>query len=137
DLAGVGVALGRLAADAVAALGGGPAHVEARVDCRYAGQSHELSVPSVDAFAAEHERRNGYVRPGAPIEVVALRASARRPAPLSVADLPEPDRPSGVGPAALVEADTTVWLSDGWRAEQGAAGALRLVRTAPGGGGRP
>lgn len=137
DLAGVEAALGRLAADAVAALGGGPAHVEARVDCRYAGQSHELSVPSVDAFAAEHERRNGYARPGAPIEVVALRASARRPAPLAVEDLPEPDRPSGVGPAALVEADTTVWLSDGWRAEQGAAGALRLVRTAPGEGGRP
>ena len=33
-------------------------------DCRYAGQSHELTVPSVDDFPAEHRRRNGYARPG-------------------------------------------------------------------------
>ena len=105
------------------------------MDCRYAGQSHELSVPEVDAFAAEHERRNGYARPGAPVEVVALRATARLPAPLDVADLPEPDRPHGVGPVALVEPDTTVWLPEGWRAEAGEAGALRLVRSGPRGGG--
>ena len=55
------------------------AHVEVEtfVDCRYAGQSHELTVAEPDDFPAEHERRNGYARPGAPIEVVALRARAR------------------------------------------------------------
>ena len=46
------------------------------VDCRYAGQSHELHRAAVDAFPTEHERRNGYVRPGAAVEVVALRARA-------------------------------------------------------------
>lgn len=128
DLVGVDDALGRLAAEAVASLGEGPATVECLVDCRYAGQSHELSVPEVAAFPAEHERRNGYARPGAPVEVVALRATARRPAALDVADLPTPERPHGVGPVALVEPDTTVWLPEGWRAEAGEAGALRLVR---------
>ncbi len=137
DLAGIDAALDRLAAEAAASLGGAGADVvvERLVDCRYAGQSHELSVPEVDAFAAEHERRNGYARPGAPVEVVALRATARLPAPLDVADLPEPDRPHGVGPVALVEPDTTVWLPEGWRAEAGEAGALRLVRSGPRGGG--
>src|SRR4029077_16634026 len=41
--------------------GADASRVETRVelDCRYAGQSHELRVPSVGAFPAEHERRNG------------------------------------------------------------------------------
>ena len=136
DVDGVESALDGLAAEAAASLGGPGAdiRVERLVDCRYAGQSHELSVPGVDAFAAEHERRNGYARPGAPVEVVALRATARLAAPLDVADLPEPVRPHGVGPVALVEPDTTVWLPESWRAEAGEAGALRLVRSpAPGG----
>lgn len=128
DVAGVEASLDRLCADAAAALGGGAVEVQGRIDCRYAGQSHELSVPSVEAFAAEHERRNGYARPGAPVEVVALRATARRPAPLAVEDLPRYERPVGTGPVALVEPDTTVWLPDGWRAEPGEAGALRLAR---------
>ena len=33
------------------------------VDCRYPGQSHEITVPTVADFHAEHERRNGYARP--------------------------------------------------------------------------
>ena len=63
--------------------------LETAVDCRYAGQSHEITVPTVDAFADEHWRRNGYDRPDTAIEVVALRATARRPAPLAVTDLPD------------------------------------------------
>jgi 5-oxoprolinase (ATP-hydrolysing) len=68
--------------------GGG--EVETSLDCRYAGQSHEITVPSVGAFPAEHRARNGYERPGAPIEVVALRARASVPAPIDVGDLPTP-----------------------------------------------
>ena len=82
----------------------------------------------VAEFPAEHLRRNGYARPGAPVEVVALRASARRPAPLELADLPAPRRAGGVGPLALTEPDTTIWVPEGWRAEAGEAGTLRLVR---------
>lgn len=134
DHAGIEEALDRLAGEAVAALGGvGTPTIERLVDCRYAGQSHELSVPTVASFPDEHERRNGYARPGAMVEVVALRVTARRPAPLEVADLPADRRPGAAGPVALVEPDTTIWVPDGWRADLGEAGALRLVR----GGRRP
>jgi N-methylhydantoinase A/oxoprolinase/acetone carboxylase beta subunit len=98
------------------------------VDCRYAGQSHELTVPAVDAFAAEHRRRNGYDRPDAPIEVVALRVSARwHPA---VGSLPAPvdARANAVGPAILAEPDCTVWVPEAWRADVHESGSWILTR---------
>jgi N-methylhydantoinase A/oxoprolinase/acetone carboxylase beta subunit len=127
DLSGLDDALRRLGDDA-AALVGGDAQVELAVDCRYRGQSHELTVPEVGAFAGEHERRNGYSRPGSPVEVVALRARARRPAPLEPSDLPVPDRDRMAGPAVAVEPDCTVWIPDGWVAEPGSTGAWILTR---------
>ena len=41
----------------------GDAEVTTALDCRYRGQSHELTVASVAAFHDEHGRRNGYARP--------------------------------------------------------------------------
>ena len=55
--------LGRAARQALGESGApddGEVEVETSVDCRYRGQSHELSVPAVAEFAAEHRRRNGY-----------------------------------------------------------------------------
>ncbi len=75
-----GVAAAREALDReVAQLAGlaGAVDVETFLDCRYAGQSHELTVGDIAEFPGEHARRNGYARPGTPIEVVALRARAR------------------------------------------------------------
>ncbi len=103
--------------------------VEPAVDCRYRGQSHELQVGSVGEFAAEHERRNGYTRPGTPIEVVAIRATARAASPVDIGDLPPIERPSVVGPAVIAEPDCTIWVADGWRADSGVAGASVLRRT--------
>ena len=40
--------------------------VEIGLDCRYAGQSHELTVPGVADFEAEHARRNGFPLDGSP-----------------------------------------------------------------------
>ncbi|HEX7135549.1 MAG TPA: hydantoinase/oxoprolinase family protein [Iamia sp.] len=130
--AGLVPALDDLASVAVAGLGGSSADVDVvlELDCRYAGQSHELRVPTVDAFPAEHERRNGYARPETPIEVVALRATARRPAPLAVTDLPAVSRSAAVGPAVIAEADCTVYVAEGWRADPGPLGALVLTRVA-------
>ncbi len=102
--------------------------VEVALDCRYAGQSHELRVPAVAAFGAEHERRNGYQRPGHPVEVVALRAVARRPAPLAVTELPDVAREAVVGPAVVAEDDCTIWVPAGWRGRVGVGGALVLER---------
>src|SRR5262249_60656082 len=89
-----------------AEAGGGGA--ERGVACRYPGQSHELTAPSPDAFPAEHERRNGFTRPGAPVEVVALRVRARRPALLTPDRLPDVSRRAVRGPAVRAEPDWTV-----------------------------
>jgi N-methylhydantoinase A/oxoprolinase/acetone carboxylase beta subunit len=135
DHSGLAAALDRVADEAAALVGGGDdgagavdVDVELLVDCRYAGQSHELTVSSPDAFPAEHERRNGFSRPGAPVEVVALRVRARRPAPLSPDELPEVARRAVSGPEVVAEPDCTVWVPDGWRAEPGPLGAWVVHR---------
>jgi N-methylhydantoinase A/oxoprolinase/acetone carboxylase beta subunit len=116
-----------LARDAAALVGDG-AGVELAFDCRYVGQSHELTVDDPRSFASEHERRNGHARPGAPVEIVALRARATLPSPLSVTDLPAVQRPKVRGPRVVAEPDCTVWVPDGWVALPGALGAWVLER---------
>jgi N-methylhydantoinase A/oxoprolinase/acetone carboxylase beta subunit len=118
--------LGREVA-ALAGLAGEPVDVETFLDCRYAGQSHELTVGSVDEFPAEHARVNGYARAGIPIEVVALRARARGVAPLDPSELPVPRRERVVGPAVAVEQDCTVWVPAGWTADPAADGTWVLT----------
>jgi N-methylhydantoinase A/oxoprolinase/acetone carboxylase beta subunit len=128
DHTGLDAALRSLADEAASAIGGA-SEVVVAVDCRYAGQSHEITVPSVEQFAAEHRRRNGYARDDAPIEVVALRASARRRAPVDAGSLPPPgDRRPAVGPCVLAEPDCTVWVADGWVADVDDAGSWVLTR---------
>jgi N-methylhydantoinase A/oxoprolinase/acetone carboxylase beta subunit len=132
DHAGLDAALAELAADAAAAVpGAGIDDVVTALECRYAGQSHEIRVPDLAAFAEAHERRNGYVRPDTPIEVVAIRASARVAAPIDPADLGAPARHAVVGPAVIAELDCTVWVPKGWRADPHPSGALVLTRTTP------
>jgi N-methylhydantoinase A/oxoprolinase/acetone carboxylase beta subunit len=128
--AGLDAAAVELAGEATAlvALGDGDhgVTVEVTLDCRYAGQSHELRVDSVDRFHAEHARRNGFARESEPVEVVALRATARRRAPLTPAALPPVERAALRGPAVLAEPDCTVWVPDGWCATPGPLGELIL-----------
>ena len=128
DHTGLGEALAALA-DEARSLVGGDASPETAVDCRYRGQSHELTVPSVDGFHDEHRRRNGYARPEDPVEVVAIRAVAARPPAVAADGLPDPPaRLQGDrhGPAVIAEADCTIWVPEGWVARPGAAGALVL-----------
>jgi N-methylhydantoinase A/oxoprolinase/acetone carboxylase beta subunit len=136
DHAGLDEARAALAAEAEALVGAGPATaVETLVDCRYRGQSHELTVASAATFGAEHRRRNGYARPGDPVEVIALRAVATRPPAVAAGDLPDPPaRLDGEvrGPAVVAEADCTIWVAEGWVARPGAAGALVLRRAEEG-----
>ncbi len=127
DLTGLDEARRALADDA-ARLVGPDADVETGLDCRYAGQSHELTVATVDGFAAEHQRRNGYTRPGVPVEVIALRARASRDAPLRPDELPAVDRGTVVGAAVAAEADCTVWVPTGWVARPGPLGCWLLTR---------
>ena len=127
DREGLDLALAELAAGASRPLGEG-ATVTTALDCRYAGQSHELTVTALGDFPAEHDRRNGFTL-DAPIEVIALRASARRPSPIDIGSLPVPDRRGPVlGPAVIAEDDCTIWVAAGWRADVHPSGSWVLTR---------
>jgi N-methylhydantoinase A/oxoprolinase/acetone carboxylase beta subunit len=110
-----------------------PVSVETAVDCRYRGQSHELTVPTVEEFPEEHRRRNGYVREAAVIEVVALRARAWVASPVELGALPPANagvnaRLPTAGPVVLGEPDCTVWVAPGWQAAVSPAGSWILRR---------
>jgi N-methylhydantoinase A/oxoprolinase/acetone carboxylase beta subunit len=117
----------RLAAEA-GKLVGGNAVTTTAVDCRYAGQSHELTVASTAAFHEAHQQRNGFSRPEAPVEVVAIRATASVPSRFELSDLPAPERSPATGPVAIAEPDCTIWIPSRWTGEPGAAGSLVLRR---------
>jgi len=116
-----------LAAEVTSLVGDG-AVVDTMLDCRYRGQSHELTVGDVADFHSAHARRNGFARTDAPIEVVAVRARASRPSPVSVDALPDVDRRRVRGPSVVAEDDCTVWVPEGWTAEPRALGAWVLER---------
>jgi N-methylhydantoinase A len=139
DLAG---AFDRLTAEALRAAGpaGGGASqadgelvLERRVDCRYVGQAHELTVsagsmtapggPEAEpveaanpalaravraAFEAEHTRRYGHVSPERDVEVVAVRLVATLPG-VRPALAAEPAAP------AAPRSRRGVWLDGDWR----------------------
>ncbi len=128
DHEGMGDALRRLAGQAANLVGAG-ATTSTAIDCRYEGQSHEITVASVDAFHEAHRLRNGFHRPDAEVEVIALRATATIPSDLELTDLPAVHRHRAVGPVAVAEPDCTLWVPAGWMATPGAAGALVLRRT--------
>ena len=125
------VMLNHHTSSATVTVAGQAVDVHISMDCRYAGQSHELTVPSVAAFPEAHRRRNGYARPGAAIEVTALRAAASLPPPVPPDEMPprpgEARRPAR-GPTVLAEDDCTVWLPEGWTADVAADGSWVLTR---------
>ena len=127
DHQGLQEALAELAGRARDAVGE-DADVTTSVDCRYAGQSHELTVATVEGFPDEHVRRNGYARPGAPVEVIALRATARTPAAVRPEDLGGVDRRPAQGPCVVAEADCTIWIPEGWSADVAADGSFVVTR---------
>ncbi len=131
---GIVEAAEELAAEAAALLGNAsasPVETSVAFDARYVGQGHELTVSDLESFHDEHRRRNGYARPSAPIEVLAVRGRAWRRSPVDVLDLPVPSRPGARGPAVLAETDCTIWVPPGWEAVPGDAGALVLRRCRP------
>ncbi len=137
---GLDVALAELEEQAVAALDAAPGAVvttSTSLDCRYAGQSHELRVGDLSEFAAVHRERNGYDLPGASIEVIALRAAAEAPAPAGIEDVLARQGDEAVdvvdvvhGPRVVARADCTIWVPPGWSGEPGPLGSLVLTRSA-------
>jgi N-methylhydantoinase A/oxoprolinase/acetone carboxylase beta subunit len=128
--AGLDAALDELSGRAAIAVGGYDAHVTTALDCRYAGQSHELSVATIEDFHEEHRRRNGWARLDAPVDVIALRARAVRAPVLDYEGFgPPATRRATAGPAVLVEPDCTLWVPEGWRADVDEGGAWILRRS--------
>ncbi len=136
DTTGLDDALAALAGAARAAGSGvtvGGDETETSLDCRYAGQSHELNVAGIADFEAEHRSRNGFTMPGVPVEVVALRATARWSSPVDVSDLaPPPRRGPYRGPHVIAEDDCTIWVAEGWMADVHESGSWLLTREADG-----
>jgi len=126
--------------------------IEVTADMRYTGQSHELEVPAGDGWAGlsarfnqAHRSRFGFDRPGEPVEVVNVRATASGPPPLTWDDLPlapaegPPVGGQGVwlrgslpaghtieGPAVVVEDNSAVLLEPGDRLTVLDDGSLRI-----------
>ena len=102
DPAQLGGALDAVAAAAgekLLAASGSWGHMATSIDVRYAGQSHELSIPYGPAepiaiiserFHALHQERNGFARHGDPIEIVTVRAVAQGDPAISWDQLPAP-----------------------------------------------
>lgn len=140
----VGELAARAADELVAETGERAVALETIVDLRYRGQAHETPVAyragegraALEArFHTAHTERNGFARPGDPVEVVTIRAAAHGHPGLSWNDLPEP-RPTGhprrpdrrviVGG---VEADAAVWWRPGLAEGQRVVGPAVIEET--------
>jgi N-methylhydantoinase A len=101
-------------------MGDGSTVLERALDVRYRGQSFELTAPLEDmdlagalaAFHAAHETRYGYARPGAAVEIVNVRLTARgiRPMPSFSPALPA----KSTDPEAAVAGRTRIHLAGRW-----------------------
>jgi N-methylhydantoinase A len=109
------------------------AEIHLAVDCRYAGQGHELTVAvgaaedTAIAFHAAHRLRHGWARDDRPVEVVAVRATAVRPSAVAAGTVAAA-ADDVVGPVRIELDGATAWLADGWRGWALADGTLRLER---------
>jgi N-methylhydantoinase A/oxoprolinase/acetone carboxylase beta subunit len=127
-----------LAGDARERLGVPGAGIETVYDCRYHGQSFELTVEDPAAFPDAHEERYGFREDDGVVEVVTVRVTARVPGAhveLAADDTAAPrgarratalgastailrgELPAGTaveGPAVLALPDSTVAVPAGW-----------------------
>jgi N-methylhydantoinase A len=110
---------------------------EAAADCRYAGQSHSLTVPwdpaapeeaLADAFHSAHRERYGDADPSRQVEAVTLRLAAEHPG-ADPGISPAPPGPAVRGPVVIPMDGATCWVADGWTAYVDEIGAIVMERT--------
>lgn len=110
--------------------------IEVAADCRYAGQSHALTVPwdpaapvqeLAEAFHAAHEQASGQAMHDRQVEAVSVRVAAVAPGP--AVPVPGMDTEYAVvGPHRIPMAGSTCWVEEGWRARVAADGTVRMER---------
>ena len=132
-------------------IGDPGADVEVAYDCRYRGQSFELTVSDPGDFERAHEERYGFTEDDGEVEVVTLRVTARLHGPevdLSAPGDP-PERttratalgerteiltgelPAGTrvdGPAVCALPEATLAVPEGWSGEVDELGTVMLDR---------
>ncbi len=123
---------GEPAAEARERIGAADAEVGVVYDCRFRGQSFELTVDDPADFPRVHEERYGFTEPGGEVEVVTVRATARVPGPyVELAPeggaLPPGTRIEGPSVHALPEA--TLVVPRGWSGAVDDHGTVVLDRS--------
>ncbi len=112
------------------------AWLSAAADCRYAGQSHSLTVawdPAApetalaETFHAAHRERYGDADPARPVEAVSIRLAAERPG-VDPGIVSSDAGPPIVGPAVVPMDGATCWVGEGWTARVDGIGAIVMER---------
>jgi N-methylhydantoinase A/oxoprolinase/acetone carboxylase beta subunit len=134
DLSGLEEDIASLRSEAAAIIEGWGfevAETAGGIDCRYRGQSYELTAPTISDFHEIHRVRNGYSRPELPVEATAVRAKAWADPPSGYANLVGAIEREGrvVGPECIAEEDCTIFVQKGWTAEVHPSSAWIIRKT--------
>jgi N-methylhydantoinase A len=140
-----------VAAEARRRIGDDDASIEVLYDCRYRGQSFELTVGDPEEFERAHEERYGFTEEDGEVEVVTVRVTARLGGPevdlVAPGEPPARSRratslgddteiltgelPAGTrveGPAVCVLPEATLAVPAGWAGEVDDLGTVMLDR---------
>ena len=140
-----------LVAEARERIGDEDAEADVVYDCRFRGQSFELTVADPSEFAATHEERYGFTEEDGEVEVVTVRATARVGGPrielaatgdeprrsrrrtaLGETEVLHGDLPPGTrvaGPAICALREATLVVPEGWAGEADDHGTVVLRRS--------
>ncbi|HEV2815469.1 MAG TPA: hydantoinase/oxoprolinase family protein [Solirubrobacteraceae bacterium] len=121
-----------LVAEARERIGDPDAEGEVVYDCRFRGQSFELTVSDPAEFPQAHEERYGFTEPDGAVEVVTVRATARIPGAHVELAADDDDLPPGTrieGPAVCALPEATLVVPEGWSGEVDEDGTVVLHRS--------
>ena len=124
---------GELAGEARSRIGDDDAAVEVVYDCRFRGQSFELTVSDPSAFPRAHEERYGFSEDDGEVEVVTVRATARVAGPrVELAGDEDAELSPGTrveGPRVFALPESTLVVPEGWGGEVDDDGTVVLHRS--------
>ena len=122
-----------LVGEARSRIGDGGADTEVVYDCRFKGQSFELTVRDPADFPAAHEERYGFTEDGGEVEVVTVRATARLAGPqVELGGEASGELAPGArvtGPRVFALPESTLYVPDGWSGEVDDDGTVVLHRS--------